>query len=490
MPDPAQPLERRAASVRRGEVLLCAVVFLFLIAWASLFRHTGDADATFHYLDARVAWVDPGEMLSAWDRPLFKFFLMVPARLGVLPARTAMAALFAVLMWQTIQWARELRIERPILAGVLLILQPTVFGLASDTMTELPMALGIVIAVRMWQRGAWLKSCLVTSLLPMIRPEGFWLCAMWGVMVRFTTAAGPIARRIGLAASLTTGTLLWMAACWSIRGDALWFIRVWSWPVETYAAYGRGPLWHHVVRWPVHLGAVLTVLWIAGIRPSARERSMRLPWEIWLLIFGLHSILFWRGWFASLGLMRIMATTAPVTALVCLFGWNRMSAWLEGRGWRERQRRRLATATLSLATAIVLAHYLLLGQHLRTFPLQRAVAHLRQHDLIATAPAIVVSDKTALAEMALPLKPDNVLDPGYSAAELREKLRAMPIGTIGIWDNQRALQWYGISINELTGMGYDILKDETQTAMRQPKQLLPVGNWFERQRYYAIRKTR
>lgn len=496
-PDPVRPPTRRPVlrpTDRRGQRVLCAAVFVILVAWALVFRHSGDADATFHYLDARDAWVDPAELLSAWDRPLFKLYLLLPAQGGVLAARVAMAALFGVLMWQTIELARELGVARPVLAGAFLILQPMVFSLASDTMSELPMALGIVVAIRLWQRG-WTDrpgflalSCLVVSLLPMVRPEGFWLCAMWGVMVLVATHVGPLRRRLLLALPLAAGSVLWMLACWIFIDNPFYVLDFWSWPARSYDVYGRGSLLHHVIRWPLYAGAVLTVLFIAGVRPSWR-REMSLPWAIWLLIFVLHSVLFWRGWFASLGLMRILATTAPLTALICLFGWNHLAEVLPRRGWSALQRRRAALVTLALATGIVLVHFVLRPQHLRTLPMRRAVAQLQARDLIAGAPLIVISDKVVLAELNLPPRPSGVLDPGYDADALRGALRGAPVGTVGIWDNQRALDWYRLGIGELRALGYEVLAEETQLATRQQRRLLPLWAWYEWQRYYVVRKV-
>ena len=41
---------------------------------------------------------------------------------------------------------------------------------------------------------------------------------------------------------------------------------------------------------------------------------------VFLLIFTLHTVLWWRGWFGSCGLMRILACVRPITAIVCLQG--------------------------------------------------------------------------------------------------------------------------------------------------------------------------
>src|SRR5690606_33860447 len=154
--------------------------------------------------------------------------------------------------------------------------------------------------------------------------------------------------------------------------------------------------------------------------------EMALPWGVWLLVFCLHSVLYWGGWFASLGLMRILATTAPVTAVICLHGWNDLALALARRGWSEAGRRRVAVAALGVAVCVALLQYVLRPQHLRSRAMRRAVAELVRRAPVEEAPRLVISDKMVLAELGMPPRSGKVLDPGYDADELRRRLRAAP----------------------------------------------------------------
>jgi len=137
------------------------------------------------------------------------------------------------------------------------------------------------------------------------------------------------------------------------------------------------------------LGLVGAVAW--------RVRGEKFAVGIWvfLLIFTLHTVLWWRGWFGSCGLMRILACVGPITAIVCLQGWNgvagRMGSW--GRG--------LAIAGIGL-TAMV--YYVVDPLHQRIFPLQAACEYVARHDLLRDAPIIIFGDP--MVQAALKMRPD------------------------------------------------------------------------------------
>jgi len=436
----------RRATVR---LVLCAGILAVLIAWAALWPYTGYNDSALHFVNLRASVHDARKALHPWARPIFVLLFILPAMGGILAVRCFAAVLATILAWQTMRLADDLRLPNATLAGLLLVWQPLYFALAADTMSEMPMALGIVLAIRLWASGRRGASCALVSFLPMVRPEGFVLVPIWGVMVLAGKAAGPFRRRrVPTACLLGAGVLGWMAACWAITGDPIDFIRRWSWPARSYASYGRGHLLHHVFLWPFYCGPIVLVLFLVGIVPSLRRR-MALPWAVWAAVFGVHSVLWWRGWFAALGLMRIQACTAPVTALVCLYGWNTIASCLARRGVGRRARRFAAALAMILATASVFAYYAFDVRRYRCFPIRRAVAYLREHRLLAAAPAVFASDHVAWAEMGLLPTSPRALENSYQPAEQLRRLADLPPGSAGVWDNQVGVFWYRVQIDEI-----------------------------------------
>jgi hypothetical protein len=407
-----------------------------------------------------------------------------------------------------------------VLAAPFLIFQPFVFSLAGDTMTELPFALGMVVAIRLWLAERPLASCWVMGYLPTVRPEGFFLCAMWAAMLIAD-------HKPRLIAVLGWAAVAWVIGCWILWGDPTYFFRAgWSWPADSLRVYGHGSFFAHVNRWPVYCGPVLFVLFLAGvgryvIGPGSRRllllgigllilelvlpaeiRENILPWPallfagaigwevrrekfavgIWvfLLIFTLHSVLWWRGWFGSCGLMRILACVAPITAIICLAGWNAIANRVSKVG------RVLAVSTIGL-TAV--GYYIVDPLHHRIFPLQTACQFISGHNLLRDAPMIVFGDPMAQAAIEMPPNPPNLLHNDCDRIVECARLLHTPIGSVGLWDNQHAQAWFGVAISDLAALGYSVVF-RTEYHPRLAIEWLEPANSPRDQIYVVIRKDR
>jgi hypothetical protein len=506
-------LPRLPNAKRPDRLILLAALFVALVLFAAIFPQTGDGDAVMHYINARDSLWMPAKLMGSWARVGDKIPLLIPAQFGIFAARCTAALISVLCAWQTIKLAEDLSVPRANLAAVFLIFQPFVFSLASDTMTELPFALGIVIAIRLWLSERYLASSIVIGYLPTVRPEGFFLCALWTVLLIWKNRPAPIL-------CLGWGTLAWFFACWIFRGDPTYFFGDgWSWPADSLRVYGHGSFFSHVNRWPIYCGPVLLVLFVAGLKWNkftalglaililqmvvpAPIRENVLPWPtlalaagfawsirhsrwavptwVFLLIFTLHSILWWRGWFGSCGLMRILACAAPVTAVVCLSGWNVIAVRMPA-----------SARTLAIGAIVITAitYYLVEPLHWRVFPLNRAAQFAAQNHVLDHAPILIFGDPMALAALNLPPNPTNILPNDCNRTdELRHLLHA-PIGSAGFWDNQHAEAWFHVSISDLPPLGYTILD---RAEFRSPFNIewLDQSNLPRVQTYVVIRKDR
>jgi hypothetical protein len=541
------PLSRPAISSKDTfspwkQAAICTLLLVPVLVWLWIWPYSGDGDSVLHYLAARTVWVDPSSILGSWSRPLHKLLIIVPAIGGIVPARICQALICMALAWQTISLARQLQIPNALLAGPLLVFQPYVFALASDTMTEIPMALAIVIAVRLWiaDRRAW--SCAVASLLPLLRPEGFFFIAMWGLMLLLPTrrskggallglltpvlrdseepdssslesgssdysrtTAGEKIRCLALsylfpASLLSIGMIAWILACWYFTGYPLYFIRIWSWPMESYAAYHAGPIYHYLIRWPNYCGAVLLLPFVIGIVPSLRRRHIALIWSVWLLVFVLHSLLFWLHKFASVGLLRILACTAPMTAIICLEGFNAIGQWLAARGYSLLARQRLAGIAVVLALGWAMISYSINGERYHCFGYRALAREMTNRHLLddyqrqlssdnLTAPRLIAGDKMFLAALGLNAEPRHYADSAMDGPTEFKRLADEPLGTIGAWDSEQAVVWHTVRIEDFADLGYTILYEYDQTVP-DLGHLFVHGSLLSPQRFVIIRKDK
>jgi hypothetical protein len=470
-------------------LLLCAGAFLLLVIWAIFWPYSGDGDSMLHYWNLRVSWLDPQFALTSWARTGFVLLMIWAAQFGVLSAKIFASFLSVITMWQTMKFADDLQFRNAHLAGLFFILQPLVFALSNDVMTEVPMALGVVIALRLWLTKRWITSCIVVSFLPFLRPEGFFIAPIWGLFLLalpYNAEHPTFLKRIQIGAFLATGFLVFLPACFFITGDFLYYIHAWSWSENSAQ---RGAFFHHFYQWFNYCGALLFPLFIAGIYPSLKKR-MALPWAIWLVVILTHSYFFWRAMFGSVGFMRIMVCSASVTAIICLYGWNQISEWINAERFSPRLRQAFTCLVIFIGVGIVLVKYALDPTHHRWVLAREAADFVKSNQLLDEAKNYFISDTMTMGELNVPA--EHVLDtvaqnlqrgPLVALTMNREKnlekLRSLPVGTIGVWDDELGKYWHQIELDEFPKLGYTILyRTSQQTPNGQHKIYRAIFNRY------------
>ena len=456
---------------------ICLSVYLLLIAWAWYWPYTGDGDSMLHYWNLRVTWLDPKLGLTSWARPLYVLLMVLPAQFGWFAVRAFAAFVTTMLVWQTMRMADDVKLPNATLAGLLLVFQPLAFALASDTMTEIPMALGLAIALRLWWAKRFFASCLLMSFLPLARPEGFLLAPVWGLFLLALprNAEHPTwPQRLVMGASLATGVVILLLVCRLVTGQWLYFVYEWSWPL---IGTQKGSLWHHVIYWPYYCGWMLLPLFLIGLLPSCK-RVMALPWAAWAVVFLAHSYMFWTGTFGALGFMRILVSTAPVTALICLYGWNAIARLVRASKWPAVLQHGAAALVMVLAALTAMIYYAVEPKHYRFVLAQKAAGFVRANQMLAEAPRLFAADPMVLIELGIPAREVLLVvrDPkkppyavgllvrnGFDREESVSQFKALPSGTVGVWDNDQGRWWHHVQPEELPELGYKLLL-KTQQA--------------------------
>lgn len=454
---PLRQVKRRFFDLRNPQaffrLMTMLMIFAWLVAWLMIWPSTGDGDSTLHYLNLRSAAIEPKDGLTSWARPVYVLLMVFPAMSGLFTARIFSAFITILLVWQTMRLADDLKLKRASLAGWLLILQPLVFALGSDTMTEIPMALGLTIAIRWWLAKRFAASCLLMSFLPFVRPEGLLLAPVWALLLLllpYDKEHPSFPARIAIGSLLSVGGICLIIACYFLAHDWLYYIHAWSWPL---GLINRGPLWHHVTNWPYYCGPVLLVLFLMGIKPSLR-REMTVPWIVWLVVFISHSFFYYFGLFGSVGFMRIMATTASITAVVCLEGWNTIAELTTIRQLSSSAQRAVATCALLIAALFAMISYYASPEHHHCFAAREAGAFLKDNPLLKSAPAFFVGDSIVLESVNYPAKSAQLVANKFDRREQLDLLAKLPVGTVGVWDDGQSLYWHHVRLEDFPALGY------------------------------------
>jgi hypothetical protein len=206
----------RAASAAERALLALAAVLLLSAALVSPVAPVHDPWTHFEHLRAAVD--DPRRLLDLWDRPGFTLLAAAPAALGIRAARIAAIGTALVALAATMRACRPLGIARVWTAGALLLAQYDFFGQGTSTMTELPFAAALAIAIAGWAEGRPWAVAAGLGWMGITRPEGPVFVALGAVALLARW------RRPGLALAAGAPFLLYVVAGSAAFADPGWLV--------------------------------------------------------------------------------------------------------------------------------------------------------------------------------------------------------------------------------------------------------------------------
>lgn len=175
-------------------------------------------DPWTHYLHARAALIEPFRLLDLWDRPGFMLLVTGPAAFGIRAARLAAIVTALVAIAATMRSAGALGLARPWLAGVLTLAQYDFFGQGTSTMTELPFAAALAIAILGWAEDRpWLAAAGL-GWAGITRPEApvFVALGALGILLRWRRAGPAFAAALPFALYMLVGAVVFRDPRWMV----------------------------------------------------------------------------------------------------------------------------------------------------------------------------------------------------------------------------------------------------------------------------------
>ena len=256
-------------------------------------------------------------MLDHWGKPVYTMFLFPFSQIGLRAAVGGQLLLVAGTAWLGGWLAVKLSEGSRALFALLYAAAPVTFmaafGLTPETLFAFLLTASLVLIVE--RRPGW--GALVFSLLPLVRNEAAFLLPVVAVY---------LGRREGwrCVALLLAGTLTAAAAGAAVHGDAFWLLTGLPYG-QAPPAYGTGPPWSYLVRFPAMFGVVASALAVLGAGVALRrEGDVRETAALLVALLGaytlIHSLARWSGFGSSLGLSRYFAAVAPLVALLAATG--------------------------------------------------------------------------------------------------------------------------------------------------------------------------
>ena len=437
----------------QNRLRLCVFALLFFallgVVLVVLYRDGDQQDAGYHYLFARWSWSEPGYLLGVWARPLFTLVYSFPAQLGYPAAKLFTLTLCLFTAWQTFRLANQLGLERAQLAVPLLFLQPAFFLVFTQTLTEPLFALLFVIAHRLHLTGRTAAGMLLASLLVLVRPEGFFLAALWcaWVLLDRRDRDSPW-RRVRWIPLLAAGAFIWWLAALLATGDPLWIAH--NWPPDWQTANqvsGHGPIWWYFLLLPLIVGPLMVPQFIIGLNFLARSRQFLTGVSAFVTLFALHSVLYARGWFAAAGYPRYLVCVSPAIAIITLAGWNRIAAL-------KRSGPVSVLLILSLAVCVLYVDGYKFTRDARA--VDDTVAWFRGHQ----RPVSRLIYSQAYMCIRLDCGPG---DKPFLSSDRKinlERIQESPAQTLIFWDAEVGPKWYGLRAADFESLGFTTLRSQ------------------------------
>jgi len=322
---------------------LVLLQFVLMVGAAALSDGVHHADDLTHFLIARSAWASPANFFDGWARPGCTTPLALVAALGSvdtgwLLARILNGAMAAACAWLAFRAAALMKVERPWTAALFTAVQPLFFMLGYTTLTEIPCALYLALALVFSLRGRVLAAAAMLSLTFVTRHECVALGGVWLLWWAAERARGRLSSgRIVLALAIT----LWAPV--TVNAFGYYFTGLIPFKVFLEVKpsggdyYGSGHPTTMILNWAVAAGPLLVLLVPFGLVALRRRIGWGLVAGTFLVYLGLHSLFFTFNLFASGGYPRFMTVVAVPAAILAARGLGRLRETGSGReawvGW-------------------------------------------------------------------------------------------------------------------------------------------------------------
>lgn len=312
--------------------IIAAALVFFL--WQTFYTDAGytDGDSITHYLIARNAIDHPILFLHHWGKPFFTTFAAPFAYFGFNGIQVFNVICGLIAAFFSFKVARRLNIPYAPAAALFTLAAPVFYINIPTGLTEIFFGLVLVISAYFAIKEKYIFSAILVSFLPFARSEGFLLLPLFGLFYLYT-------KQYKAIPLLAFGTLIYSIIGLFAFNDFGWIFN--QNPYHENPFYGHGRLLYFVntiktiTGIPLIIVFLLGLLWIFYItykqlRKNAltKEQAAEL-----LLIFGCfcvyfvaHTIFWWKGLFASLGMTRVIAAVIPVFAVGALRGLT----WVTG----------------------------------------------------------------------------------------------------------------------------------------------------------------
>jgi len=314
-------------------VFLLLGLFLFFLGLYIFSETTYDSgDGIRHYFVSRYCWFLPKLLLYSWGKPFFTLISSPFSQFGLVGITIFNIFCGLGSAFFAYKTAKLLKLDYAVLVIVFIFFTPVYFPTINSGLTEPFFGLTLIAAIYLFFKKKYFWAVILISFLPFVRTEGNLTLPLFFIVLLFR-------RKYFYIPLLAFGTLAYSFIGWLYYRDWLWLINQNPYTGSNRDFYGHGPFMYFINGNYYIWGNALTILLVIGILAlfyrgfvflkNKNDEKNQFYIEELFLIFGAaavyffaHTIMWWKGWANSLGLIRVLAGIVPCAALVCLRGLN------------------------------------------------------------------------------------------------------------------------------------------------------------------------
>ncbi|MBN8695347.1 MAG: hypothetical protein J0L87_02350 [Bacteroidetes bacterium] len=302
-------------------LVLASVFFVILILTAESTYDPGDGIR--HYLVSRYSWKHPDLFLYSWGKPFFTLISSPFSQFGLLGINIFNIVCAVLSGYYIFKIAKILKLATPLVAPILLFFTPIYLPTINSGLTEPLFGLILISSIYLYFVNRYILGSLIISFLPFVRTEGFLIVPLFGVILLYR-------KKFASILFLASGTILYSIIGMIVLNDFFWIFNQNPYNGDNKEFYKQGELLHFINAYIFIWGTIMTFFLCIGIIFALIRRKININnfkeyyLEEVILILGsfsiyfiAHSIMWWKGYANSLGLIRVLAGIIPCTALIC-----------------------------------------------------------------------------------------------------------------------------------------------------------------------------
>jgi len=267
-------------------------------------------DEITHYLRSHQAWTHPERLLDNWTRPGRNFIHFFFAWMPLEAVRVATLLMACGVGWIATKLAASYNLKHLWLLPLFIWFEPWYLSLSGAVLTQTPFALFAILGIYWLTRGHDFASGFCWGYLSLIRHEGFAFSLMFFV---WFAVHGRWKGILGVIAPIAIYNLISAIAIGAVP------LAIFFEPKPT-VIYGSGSLFHFVLPTLWFAGPMIVLLSLLGLPRLVRDWKFTWPLVIYPLYWLMHTIIFWRGMFASGGYFEFLMPMAPGFGIAALYG--------------------------------------------------------------------------------------------------------------------------------------------------------------------------